>query len=293
MSLTDPDLALLRAVDAGVSTVAQAMATDTPLVWLKLDEPSGNAADSSGNGRTSTYQATPTRQVAGPTARVTQGVGLNGTTQYVAGPGGYNPFTVAGDMTLMSWALRNSTANGDVIIGGSVGSGGTMLLRLQAGADTLNFYPQASAAASWANCGVGTGSWHHVAVTFDNAGNSATAYIDGVSKGPVAMTDDFAASAQTFMVGAWNQVVTVKDFFDGKLASAAIFASALTARRVAEHHAAGLGGPTITLLALRAGISTQAAGVRLARLAADGYAAPVPRTNPSTWVLKPLGRNAI
>lgn len=217
---------------------------DTPLLYWRLGELAGTAAaDASGNARNGTYVAAPTLGAAGAILGDTDtAADLDGAAQYVTST--YNPFTPGADRTFEAWVYRKSNATADAILGGEVAAGGTALLRLAAGSDTLNFYPQASAAASWAASGIGTGAWHHVVVAFNNAADQATLYVDGTNKGTVAMTDDFLASAQTFIVGAWRQVATYKDFGDLRVDEVAVYSGVLAGNRVVAHYQAGLQGPS-------------------------------------------------
>lgn len=219
---------------------------DAPRLWWRMEDNLAppyvdRAYDRSGNGRHGQYVGAP--PVIGGALLLESGENarsFDGAAQYVQ-HGSYSPFTVGGDCAVEAWVLRGSQATNDAICGG-IGGAATAVLRLNSGGDTMAWFPQASASATWAGCGVGTGAWHHVVLSFDNAGNLATLYVDAASKGAVAMTDDFGAGMTGFIAGAWNQTLTLKDPWLGRLDEVAVYGATLSATRVLAHFNAGGAG---------------------------------------------------
>ena len=224
----------------GWGSYAQAILADAPLLYWRLGDSGSTVADSSGSvaAKSGSYANSPSTVAGAIEGDADLAHVFNGSSQYAYATT-YNPFTVAASLSFEAWVYRASNGSNDAIFGGNSASATPCVCRLTAGTDTLVFFPQAGASASWASCGIGTGAWHHVVVTFDNANNLATLYVDGVSKGAAAMADDFAAITQTFIAGAWVQSGTVKDYFDGRLDEVAVYSGVLSQDQVRAHYMAG------------------------------------------------------
>ncbi|WP_186289687.1 cadherin-like domain-containing protein [Methylomonas koyamae] len=135
------------------------------------------------------------------------------------------------NVTLAAWVNASSvdTNGGEVIsLGDSVavglnGSGQVRGFFYSGGTWTETVYSTSI---------VGTG-WHHLAYSFNDAGNAATLYVDGVQVGTLGTTASisYTLGANSFIGKHGNNLTTVD--FSGKIDDARIYSRALTADEIA------------------------------------------------------------
>jgi hypothetical protein len=82
---------------------------------------------------------------------------------------------------------------------------------------------------------INDGEWHHLAVTFDGATLDVTYYLDGATFGGSTDTSGRSFNSVTIGYGPYG-------VFDGSIAHVAIYATELSAARIADHYAAGANG---------------------------------------------------
>lgn len=85
-------------------------------------------------------------------------------------------------------------------------------------------------------------TWYHLAVTIDTSG-LATIYVNGVAENTLAMVTDRPAGNGFFALGVdYDRLadggIAINDYWNGRLAEAAVYARALPAARIAAHYAA-------------------------------------------------------
>lgn len=217
------------------STYWDVVLADSPKVLLKLDEASGNAADSSGNAHHATANGSPLYRVAGPTSSIPWAITYpSGAYHSIADTAdidlGDGPFTIEG------WMRRPTpSANGDILgkadgtatAGYIVNMSATDFLRLEDGSTSSHVYNADPVTLDDA-------AWHHFAFTRASATN-AKLYIDAVDVTSLGGAKTFADNAQALLIG--------RGFSTGSssgmtLAGITIYKSELSSARIAAHYAA-------------------------------------------------------
>ncbi len=160
------------------TTFATPLPQTNPVVWYKFDEASGTvASDASGNGKNATV--TGGTWVAG---KIANAVNLSGSTQYVSAPAGV--VSTLNDFTISTWVKVAANSTWARIFDFGANSNTYMFLAPTAGS-TIRFAITTSGNGAEqvinGTAALGTGAWHHVAVT--HIGNTGTLYVDGVSVG--------------------------------------------------------------------------------------------------------------
>jgi hypothetical protein len=206
---------------------------DSPLLYLRFEEPSGATCANSGSlGGNATAQGTYTRNVAGGAAGLGVAITLNGaTSDYVSYPHAAS-LSLTGDFTYECWVKSAYTAVRQCLMSKGIGSYSIHLetdRRLLVIASTVAVLHQASGAVP------NDGNWHHVVVT--RVGNTYTVYINGVattdtSSQPIAATtSDFQIGRELTSGGSQRPLV-------GSIDEVAVYNTALSAGRIAAHYAA-------------------------------------------------------
>lgn len=213
---------------------SDAVLADSPLLYWRLGERSGtNANDETANNRDGTYVGSPTLGGAG--ALATDGgtsVAFSGTGQYVSSS---YALTQGSSYTFEAWVKRTNQSAAHTIIA-TDGSGAPMLARMAA-SDQLDFHSQAGSSVSWASSGIGTGSWRHMVITFDNANDRAALWINGAIVSDQSFAGEFQATPGNFTAGAWSEMRF--DPWNGSLDEIAVYSGVLPASRIRAHYMAG------------------------------------------------------
>lgn len=204
-----------------------AVLADSPALYYRLDEGSGpTAADSSGNGRNGTYGSGLTFGISGAL--------LTDTDSAVAGSRSGTVVTVGASGLPSGGAARTfeawfQTAEGrfqDLVDYGdfdlALANGNQIFLRNSSDHSLNTPYS------------VIDNRWHYLAASYDGAG-TLTIYLDGQQLGTIGFSLNTSTSG-SFLVG--NGVSAP---FNGGLDEVAMYPSALTAARLGQHWAAGVG----------------------------------------------------
>jgi phage baseplate assembly protein W len=223
-------------------TYREAVMKHAPILyWPGAESGATVAEDVSGHGRDGTYKNGALLAQPGP---------LTGdperAVKYTAASGhridannSYAPFTPGSSMTLMCWAYLIPNATNNRLMGSN--GAATARLWLTSGTAPLQFNFDANGAeggtAAWAGVFPAEG-WRHVAVTFDNPGNSAILYLNAASQGAKTMAKDFSASAGVFQVG-----VAASTNWNGYIGHVALFDRVLSAGDITEIYGAGTTTP--------------------------------------------------
>ncbi|MFC1762729.1 FG-GAP-like repeat-containing protein, partial [Planctomycetota bacterium] len=140
-------------------------------------------------------------------------------------------FSDPADVTVAAWVnlISSDTQGADVI-----SLGDSVVLRLDSGAGLSGSYYDGSSwnMTRYSTSLAGTG-WHHVAYSFDDSGNTATLYLDGV-----AVNSDSTTSSISYTLGAHSYIGKHGDGsttfdFNGSIDDSRIYNRALTAREIA------------------------------------------------------------
>ena len=223
---------------AGVTSVySEAVISDSPLIYWKLDEASGtSAADSSGTGNTGTYGGAPgsiTFGLPGLISGSQNSVNLSGSNYIYSNTSFANPpyFTVEG------WF--STTGSGTLIeFSGSQGSTPDNCDRIVFvdSYGNLNFYLYYNAnyvIISTSNYAYNDGRRHHFAASVSSAGQSL--YVDGT------LMNSGIASGQQGYSGYWQAGYSsiFNNYYSGVLDEVAVYGTALSAARIQAHYLAG------------------------------------------------------
>jgi len=224
---------------AGPSVYAQAVLTDTPTFYYRLDESSGTTmADSSGNAHNATYQSGITYGAAGALANETTDTAItpagNAVGIFSAGTG--EP-TGAAARTLEGW-VRTSSLNQQTLV--SWGSGGSrQYSALMVNSDgSFGFVTQNDDLWFYGARPVNDGNWHLLDIAYD--GNvTATAYLDGQLVGSKQWASAINTGQGALDIGllSWCSCHPIGGSNSG-LDEVAVYSSALSATQVGNHFTA-------------------------------------------------------
>jgi hypothetical protein len=168
-------------------------------LW-QFDTATGQAADTSGNGRTLTLAGTPTSPAS--QTGFSEALGLNGTTQSATITDAALNLTT--DFTVEAWVKVPSPATNQTIIDRSSGANINYRIELLGGNLLAEATRSGGATAVVPANGVallGDGLWHHLALTVDT-GNTLRLYVDGVQPAsPAAIGGAVWSSAAAVAVG--------------------------------------------------------------------------------------------
>lgn len=222
---------------------------DSPLLYWRLGEASGTTAtDSSGNGRHGTYSGSPTMGVAGLlTGDANTAVTFDGIDDEIS----FADTTDLTSFTVEMWAKTNNaafqylaarwsttSASNQQIFSVNITGAGKLSAVIRLGSTNAIFTGSAT---------VNDNARHHLAVVFDNATDTLTLYVDGVSDGGGTASGNLSTFDSPFTVGRRGD--TTSSRFIGTLDEVAYYATALSATRVAAHYTAGTasGGSSQTI----------------------------------------------
>jgi hypothetical protein len=218
------------------SAYASAILTDAPKQYYKLDETGGSiATDSSGSGQNGSYAGAVTFGSAGPLRdESSSAISLAGGSSS-AGVSLPNPNAVSGSSySIEAWIDPNPSSNYMTVWGydGShrmlVSSNGLLLTQFG-----VNFFSKQP---------LTTGQWHHVVFVYDAGAQQATYYIDGKLDSTATVTNAAAAFTAPYFLGQYDTSSNYK--WNGSIAQAAFYPSALSLSQVSAHYAAAGYAPT-------------------------------------------------
>lgn len=239
-----------------------AVAADSPVIWLKLDESITVLADSSGNGRTMppfdslTYGTSPANAAIGGSA-ITLASGMYGVITTPSWLGSLTTFSVESWFKTSLGSTRSVLSMDD--IGASAGSASRKFNLYMNTDGTLVFMVFRSGAFPYAQT-AGTyddNAWHHVAGTCD--GTMLTIYVDGVSRATQAVGGTQTGTTVALELGATVHTAGQNYFFVGSLDEAAVYGSALSPTRVLAHYNAGIGAVAVSRTRRHTIVASQAA----------------------------------
>ncbi|MBM2818205.1 MAG: hypothetical protein HW401_795, partial [Parcubacteria group bacterium] len=204
----------------------------------KLDETSGSTASDSAGANTGTVSG-----ATFTTGKISNGLNLNGTTDYVSVPRmNYNEISVS------AWFYKsvNDTVNADAIWGGWYWSSnpsnrqGFDLRFYQSAPDTLSFLLETIGATTTEKTSSyalspSTGAWHHAVATYESVSGNQKLYVDGILRStvlhPAGATIKPLAQYADMRIG-YSRINS--GYFNGKIDDVRIYNRALSATDVTE-----------------------------------------------------------
>ena len=206
---------------------------DSPVAYLKLDEPSGTTvADSTGNGLTGTIggSGSSLNNASYPGA---DGKAWSDNASAYIDIGANSLIDITGDFTYECWIklaalgdqfMMNKFYEGHEAPGFVINSATHTLRIMQVAAGTTILLGSTV---------LSTGVWYHVACT--RAGNVWTIYLNGISDGTVTTSISMTNDTHKFRIGAYySNSFAVQGLID----EVAIYNHAVSATRIMAHYAA-------------------------------------------------------
>lgn len=192
---------------------------DSPKGYWKLNEPSGNFVDSSGNGFTLTASGTITYQTVGP-------FGEKATTFGSGGTGSRSQISaVIDNLTIECWVYITAYSSDSVILCNQSAAHGYEVALNSSGKVTVTC--QNVAVIGGAGSVVSLNTWTYIVVERDSG--TWKSYINGIlDQSSMGTTTPIAPSSSTTAVA--NTV------FTGRLAHAAFYETVLSSTRVRAHY---------------------------------------------------------
>ena len=192
--------------------------------WSFNEATSTVATDFSGNGNHATFGA----GSAAPTwvsGKRGQALSFDNDDDYVEAPQSTS-LNITGTLTIAFWVKRNSLGNFENWVGKGVGASDKIQYFVAGYGDEYYFQlcSDADAACTGAHlrrttdANMQLGVWHHVAVTYDDAGNSIAMYLDGVARSE----EDFIGSAETNSIISTTHPLRIGELYSADVPNATI-----------------------------------------------------------------------
>lgn len=221
--------------------------TDNLVAYYKLDESSGNASDSSGNG----YTLTNNNTVSFTTGKISNGAdfGASNSSKYFnhASLHGFTSPTQA--MSLSVWVkITTAPSSGETqfIVSQFIGetTGGDWKIGYYNESGTLKIRITNDGGGSLAySTTLTTGTWYHIVGTFSgsNAAGSTKIYLNGaeVASGNLYGTTNYSAFADSFTIGANRNGSSV--FFKGLIDEVGQWSRELSSAEITSLYNGGSG----------------------------------------------------
>ena len=207
------------------------------VAWWKFD---GNFDDSSGNGHDGTAVGAPTFAAG----QFGQAVVVNGSSDYINCGQNLTDTTLGDGGTLTGFSMTfwvnravagDNKVCGDIDTSGWSGGGGIKAAiynnRLEIDMrDSDQRYFSRDDATQPLGTTMTTNTWYHIAVVFDDAGDTMTIYLNGVVDRLMTVTQGMAASTHDFYIG--TDTPNAGHYFNGMIDDMLLYDSALSQAEV-------------------------------------------------------------
>lgn len=219
----------------GSASYDEEVATDSPVIYLKMEDASGTVADSSGNGHNASATGALTYGANGPKTG-TKGIQFGGGHLSVADNAdldlGDGPFSIE------FWFKRDSdTSQGYLLDKGDDSTAPGYAVELREGSpDNLRLQNGATSSNIVSTGNINDANWHHIVIT-RAAGADGTIYIDGVEGHSGSNTLTFTDSNLPLVIGSLSGGT---GGVAGTMSRFAIYKTQLSSTRVAAHFAASM-----------------------------------------------------
>ena len=216
---------------------------DEPLAYWRLSDFGGGTAVDQTGMYPGTYNGAVQFGMPGPLRGGTsKSVAFSGDARMNADALAKLPAATWQALTIEVWFLTADTDVAASIIGFFHVNGGNAPRLYRAEPSDFIRYLDVSGAMLFSTTQPAANVWYHVAVTID-AANLATVYVNGAPESTMEMITDRPMGNGFFALGVdydplADGGVAINDFWNGRLAEAAVYARALPAERIAAHYAA-------------------------------------------------------
>jgi Concanavalin A-like lectin/glucanases superfamily len=247
-----------NAATGAVGNVGTSGGTPTAAVAVsrwKVDETSGTTLADSIGSNTLTLNAGYTLNVTPPAVLTSSTGAIRGTTACIAARGsatGLPNGSASQSWSLWIKATSNAAAQAIFSLTNSTLTAGAGLF-LSAGSLLMLEYNGSSTLVS--ATAPSTGSWHHVAWTYDGSTNANLLYVDGTQVGSATAAATTSTTADVLLTSSDSGTTNP---FDGDIDDVRIFSGVLTAAQITRMAAGG--EPNDTTLALTGVSSTATVG---------------------------------
>lgn len=215
--------------------------------YWKLDESSGNAADSVGSNT-----LTNTASVTYVAALINKGASMNGGPYLTITDGSQSGLDITGDISTSFWlklAGEPGTDNGfEMVTKWASGSGAYRFIYHDAGGQAQMYGALYDAGNPGTNVNytknishIGTSAFHHMVFTFKASTGTMTFYLDGSNLGTTVDTSvsTINNSSGNFDIGALG--VGIQGFFNGIVDEVGLWSKELTSGEVSSLYNSGAG----------------------------------------------------
>ena len=174
---------------------------------------------------------------------VGQAFSFNGSSSYVSAPD--SPSLRPSSLTLEGWVNFNSLPTGSgILFAKTVGTGTSESYVVWYAGTTLfgavgTVGGVQTVSSTWTPT---PGTWHHVALTFDEAGQSLRLFVDGVSVASATVAITIGYDNHPLMIGAEFENEALATFFPGLIDEVGFYNRALTNAEIQSIFNAGSGG---------------------------------------------------
>ena len=221
-----------------------------PVAWWKMQEASGNIADSGSNGDPGSPNGTPDYQQTGPSSAIPYAINFNGTDEWFSIADSPD-FENTDAFTFLAWIKPSAT--GRAIWGKLEAPSGYRGIELLVHSGTNTFALQIISVNSSGNAiyvrgstaiAVDGSTWYFVAATYDGSASAAgvSLYVNGSAETTTAITDGLTTTILnnvTAEIGRSGSASGVAHW-SGLLAQQAIFDKMLTAAQISEFYTRGI-----------------------------------------------------
>lgn len=223
---------------------ASEIAADSPVVWYRLQEASGDPQDSSGNGNhVTTTTGTPNYQQASPITSEPSdySIDLDGDPTYFSAAD-HATLDLGDVFTMEAWTKRTRTATEETIICKYAAAGGPYCMEILSNDRLALVRTNIGVICSSTNTYTDTSGFHHLAITKN--GSTIALYFDGSDVTGTPSNQTFTDSNEGLHIG--HQATSLP--FVGVLDEVAVYATALSSARISAHYNAATdtsGTPTL------------------------------------------------
>lgn len=146
------------------------------------------------------------------------------------------------DLSFEAWVKIESAVSMDILTKYEGAGNRSYVFRYDGSATTLNFFKSADGSsndtAESVSADLGTGTWHHVAMTYNDTTGDVKFYVDGSQQGATQNTGTSGIfnGAASFAIGCIEPDTAPSSFFDGLIDEVRVWSDVRTATEISDNH---------------------------------------------------------